>query len=86
MDLNSCDDFDVNVPKGGIRGGAHRTAAYPGERCRHDRPSEPVNAPSERGSNKLMVEQGGECGPATKRLAPPKSVPVVSLATGNSST
>ena len=85
MDLNCCDDR-VDL-KGGIRDGVNRAAVYPGERCRHDRPSGPVkNTPSERVSNKLMVERGGECGPATKMLAPPKSVPVASLTTGNSST
>ena len=86
MSTNCCDDFDVEDLKGGIWGGVDRTAAYPGERCRRDRPSGPVNTPSERVSPKIIVEQGGECGPAAQKLAPPKSVPVAHPTTGNSST
>ena len=76
MSLNYCDDCDVEDLKGGIWGVVDRTAAYPGERCRRDRPSGPVNAPSERVSPKIIVERGGECGPAAQKLAPPKSVPI----------
>ena len=44
--IDDCDEVDL---KGGIQGGAHRTAACLGERRRHDRPlGPPSNAPKRR--------------------------------------
>ena len=42
--------------------------------------------PSERVSTEIIVERGGECGPAAQKLAPPIYVPVAFPTTGNSST
>ena len=81
--IDDCDEGDL---KGGIQGGAHRTAAYLGERRRHDRPSGPSNTPEERVPRNIFVERGVECGPALQASVTPKIVPVVDLVTGNSST
>ena len=81
--VNDGDEVD---PKGGIQGGARRTAAYLGERRRHNRPSGPSNTPEERAPRNKFVERGVECGPALQASVTPKIVPVVDLATGISST
>ena len=86
MDINCFDDLDRDDQKGGIQGGAHRTAVYLDERCRYDRPSGPVSTPSERVSTRILGERGVECGPALQTSAAPKIVPVANLTTGNSST
>ena len=86
MSEDRLDDLDVEDQKGGIRGGVYRTAACPGERCRRDRPSGQAYTPSERVSTEIIVERGGECGPAAQKLAPPRFVPVAFPTTGNSST
>ena len=83
---NRFDDLDVEDQKGGIRGGVNRTAASPNERCRRDRPSGQAYTPSETVSTEIIVERGGECGPAAPKLAPPRYVPVAFPTTGNSST
>ena len=63
MDANCFDDdVDRGDQKGGIQGGAHRTAVYLDERCRYDRPSRPVNTSPERVSTNILVERGVECG------------------------
>ena len=85
--MNGFDDnVDRGDQKGGIQGGAHRTAVYLDERCRNDRPSGPVNTPPERVSRNILVERGVECGPALQTSAAPKIVPVAYPTTGNSST
>ena len=62
MDTNCNDDnVDRGDQKGGIQGGAHRTAVYLGERCRYDHPSRPVDTPPERVSRNTLVELGVEC-------------------------
>ena len=81
--VNDGDEVDL---KRGIQGGARRTAAYLGERRRHDRPSGPSNTPEERAPRNIFVERGVECGPALQASVTPKIIPVVDLATGNSST
>ena len=86
MDINCFDDLDRDDQKGGIQGGAHRTAAYLDGRCRYGRPSGPVNTPSERVSTNILVERGVECGPALQTSVAPKIVPVANPTTGNSST
>ena len=47
------DNADGVDLKGGIQGGAHRTAVYLGERCRYDHPSGPVDTPPERESREI---------------------------------
>ena len=86
MDRNCDDNVDGGDLKGGIQGGAHRTAVYLGERCRYDHPSGPVDTPPERVSRNTLVERGVECGPARQTSAAPKIVPVAYPTTGNSST
>ena len=87
MDVNCNDDeADRGDLKGGIQGGAHRTAVYLGERCRYDHPSGPVDTPPERVSTNILVERGVECGPARQTSAAPKIVPAANPTTGNSST
>ena len=75
---------DLYDLKGCIRGGAHRTATHPGERCRHPRPSGSANTSMRGVTPNLFVERGVECGPA--QLAP-AALRVVSVdnPTGNSS-
>ena len=86
MNMNCFDDVDRGDQKVGIQGGAHRTAVCLDERCRYDRPSGPVNTPSEKVSTNILVERGVECGPALQTSAAPKIVPVANPTTGNSST
>ena len=87
MDVNCFDDdVDRGDQKGGILGGAHRTAVYLGEQCRYDHPSGSVNTPSERVSTNVLVERGVQCGPALQTSAAPNIVPVANPTTGNSST
>ena len=81
MDTYCDDNVDGGDLKGGIQGGAHRTAVYLGERCRYDCPSGP-----ERVSTNILVERGAECGPARQTSAAPKIVPVANPTTGHSST
>ena len=83
MNTNCDDNADGVDLKGGIQGGAHRTAVYLGERCRYDHPSGPVDTPPERVSTNILVERGVECGPTRQTSAAPKIVPVVNPTTGN---
>ena len=87
MNMNCLDDnVDRGDQKGGIQGGAHRTAVYLDERCRYDHPLGPVDTPPERVSTHILAEHGVECGPALQTSAAPKIVPVANPTTGNSST
>ena len=86
MDTNCDDNVDGGDLKGGIQGGAHRTAVYLGERCRYDHLSGPVDTPPERVSRNILVKRGVECGPARQTSAAPKIVPVTNPTTGTSST
>ena len=86
MDTNCNDNVDGGDQKGGIQGGAQRTAVYLGERCRYDHPLGPVDTPPERVSRNTLVERGVECGPARQTSAAPKIIPVANPTTGNSST
>ena len=80
------DDGDEVDLKGGIQGGAHRTAACLGERRRHDRPSGLLDTPKRRAPTNVLVEQEVECGLALQASATLKIVPVANPTTGNSST
>ena len=81
-------DYDLDLVqvdlKGCIRGGARRTVACSGERCKQDRPSEP-HTPSERASRNVFVESGVECDPTLLTSAALRVVPVAGP-TGNIST
>ena len=79
------DDLTRHDLKGCIRDGARRTAAYPDERCRQQRPSESVSTHVRKAPINLFVKRGVECGPAQLAPAAPRVVPVGN-STGNSFT
>ena len=56
--------------------GPSRTAAYPNERCRQQRPSGSVSTPVREAPINLFVKRGMECGPAPLAPAAPRVVPV----------